>query len=331
MVFTGGKMKYERNTSSKVENVKVENYTQHSFLPKAPLIATFRYRALKLSTSLAFCAMVLLSSCTDLSHGDPETIIAGWDAAAGGGTSNIVVSGSSSSAGGGTSVASASRTCTYAAVTPGTTPVTGRLTCPTTGEVYKTVTIGSAIWMAENLNYGTRVNGTAPTANQSNNSVIEKYCYGDDVTKCTTHGGLYQWSEAMGFSSTCNSTPCASSISTGNHQGICPTGWHIPKTAEWNALATDLGGSSIAGDKMKTNSGWSINTGTNSSGFSGLPAGYRNNGGGFNDRGVYAFFWEASEDVASYALYRYLYGSYANLIAGSNLKASGFSVRCLRD
>ena len=119
-------------------------------------------------------------------------------------------------------------------------------------------------------------------------------------------------------------------VNTEGAKGICPTGWHIPKTAEWNALATDLGGSSIAGDKMKTNSGWSINTGTNSSGFSGLPAGNRNNGGGFNNRGNNANFWEASENNASNANNRNLNNSNANLNANNNNKTNGFSVRCLR-
>ena len=69
----------------------------------------------------------------------------------------------------------------------------------------------------------------------------------------------------------------------------------------------------------------------NSSGFSGLPAGYRSYGGGFFDRGDYAHFWEASEDDASSANYRLLDGRGVFLTAFSYGKAGGFSVRCLRD
>ena len=191
--------------------------------------------------------------------------------------------------------------------------------------------------MAENLNIGTMVPGSASSANQSNDALIEKYCYSDTEANCTTDGGLYQWSEAMGLAGTCNSATCAAQISTGHHQGICPVGWHIPKKAEWDLLATMLGGSSVAGQKMKLNttgySSWDASTKNdgNTSGFSALPAGYRYSGGGFYNRGDNAGFWEASEYNASYANYRYLHDGYALLDANYSYKADGFSVRCFRD
>lgn len=191
--------------------------------------------------------------------------------------------------------------------------------------------------MAENLNIGTWVPGSASSANQANDAVIEKYCYSDTETNCTTDGGLYQWSEAMGLASTCNSATCASQISTGHHQGICPEGWHIPKTAEWDLLATYLGGSTGAGTKMKLNTtgytSWDdSNNGDNSSGFSALPAGGRSYaGGGFSNRGDYAYFWEASENVASLANGRSLSSGNVDLNAYYDSKSRGFSVRCFRD
>jgi uncharacterized protein (TIGR02145 family) len=187
--------------------------------------------------------------------------------------------------------------------------------------------------MAQNLNYGTRVNGTLSTDNQSNDDLIEKYCYGDLDANCATDGGLYQWAEAMGFPSACNFqlfTACGAAISTPNHQGICPTGWHIPKTAEWNTLENALG-SATAGNQMKATTGWNTSSGTNSSGFSGLPAGSRLYRGGFLDRGIYAYFWEAKEDNASLANYRYLNENVANMFAFSNNKTLGLSVRCVKD
>ncbi len=124
----------------------------------------------------------------------------------------------------------------------------------------------------------------------------------------------------------------------GHHQGICPVGWHIPKAAEWNLLATMLGGDSVAGQKMKLNttgySSWDASTYNdgNSSGFSALPAGYRYNGGGFNDRGYFALFREASENGASDASLRSFYFGYAGLyVYYGYRKTYGFSVRCIKD
>lgn len=244
-------------------------------------------------------------------------------------SSNSVVSSSSNTASG--QVIYNTQTCSYATGTP-----YGKLVCKEKN--YKTVTISSAsssiTLMAENLDIGTRVDGTASDANQANDALIEKYCYGDTEANCTTDGGLYQWCEAMGQSYPCNSAV----IATGHHRGICPVGWHIPKPAEWNTLATLLGGSDLAGKKMKLNtagySSWdavTYNDG-NSSYFSALPAGVRAYGGGFgSSRGTSAMFWEASESSAAYANDRYLLNNSEKLIAESHEKTRGFSVRCFKD
>jgi uncharacterized protein (TIGR02145 family) len=201
------------------------------------------------------------------------------------------------------------------------------------GQSYKTVKIDSQVWMAENLNIGTQLNGTAFAANQLNNTLIEKYCYGDAPVKCTVEGGLYQWAEAMALPNACNAlmTPaCGGTISTGNHQGICPSGWHIPKPAEWDALNTYLG-PSTAGMQMKTITEWVEFTGTNSSGFTGLPAGDRESNGGFNYREERASFWAATENDASNVSKRSLIWSDNTLMTGSSSKMYGYSVRCLLD
>jgi len=81
------------------------------------------------------------------------------------------------------------------------------------GETYQTILIGSQCWFQENLNVGTRINGSS---NQTDNGEIEKYCYNNLDANCVTYGGLYQWDEAMQY------------VTTAGTQGICPDGWHIP-------------------------------------------------------------------------------------------------------
>ncbi|MEI7813122.1 MAG: FISUMP domain-containing protein, partial [Ignavibacteria bacterium] len=107
-----------------------------------------------------------------------------------------------------------------------TTAAASQFTCGTStvtysGKTYHTVQIGSQCWLKENLDVGTMVNGSR---NQINNGTTEKYCYDDKPSNCATYGGLYQWDEAMAYSTTPGS------------KGICPTGWHIPTDAEYQTL-----------------------------------------------------------------------------------------------
>jgi uncharacterized protein (TIGR02145 family) len=185
---------------------------------------------------------------------------------------------------------------------------------------YETVQIGDQCWMAENLNIGTRINGSS---NQSDNGTIEKYCYNNADAQCDTYGGLYQWDEMMGYTT------------TPGVQGICPEGWHLPSDAEWTTLTTYLGGESVAGGKMKETGTtyWnSPNTGaTNSSGFTALPGGGRNTNGSFSGVGNEGYWWSSSEIGASGAWNRSLYYGSAQVYRYSYGKSSGFSVRCLKD
>lgn len=237
---------------------------------------------------------------------------------------------------------SADRNCSYAPVIPATSPATGTLTCPNS-EVYATVTIGTAVWMAQNLNYGTRVDGTLEMDRQADDGMFEKYCLGDDESLCDTDGGLYQWAEAMGFSSSCNSVEltdagCMVKFADSNHQGICPSGWHIPSTNDWDSLITDLGGNSDSvGATMKSyearNSEWNavaFNDG-NSSGFSALPVGSRIHNGGFNPYWNEASYWTTIEMNAKMAYYRYLAPEGAGLYLNYLHKLYGRSVRCVKN
>lgn len=176
------------------------------------------------------------------------------------------------------------------------------------------------------------------------NAVVEKFCYNDTETYCTTDGGLYTWPEAMSLSNICKISSCATQVSSGNHQGICPTGWHIPKAAEWNTLVSYLGGSSVAGAKIKLNntefSSWNdpVSNDGNSTGFSAFPSGIRYYYGGLINRGEFAHFWGATESTQSIdqklynAFSGYLNHGNSDLIANyDQSKGSGYSVRCLRD
>jgi uncharacterized protein (TIGR02145 family) len=203
------------------------------------------------------------------------------------------------------------------------------------GNTYKWVRIGDQDWMAENLNFGTRINGSS---SQTNNGIIEKYCYDDLDANCNLYGGLYQWNEMMGYST-------ASGI-----QGICPEGWHLPTDTDWTVLAnyvsslpeylcnsdatfiakalaakTNWNSSSITcavGNNLSTN---------NATGFSALPVGYRATNGSFSTIGSNGPLWSSTQSSATNAWYRDVYYANPSLYRSNPTKGYGFSVRCLKD
>ncbi|MCX6280045.1 MAG: hypothetical protein NT004_18430 [Bacteroidetes bacterium] len=193
------------------------------------------------------------------------------------------------------------------------------------GKTYNTVQIGTQCWLRENLNIGTKINGSG---NQTNNSIIEKYCYSDLESNCNIYGGLYQWNEMMQY------------VNTAGAQGICPSGWHIPTDAQWTTVTTFLGGTSVAGGKMKTTGTiqagtglWnSPNTGaTNESGFSSVPAGSRSSNGTFSDIGVIGSWWSSTFSFPDNAWYRFMYYYLSSLHSATGWQGYGQPVRCLRD
>jgi uncharacterized protein (TIGR02145 family) len=188
------------------------------------------------------------------------------------------------------------------------------------GMYYPTVGIGSRCWFKKNLNVGTQlVNGSFP---QTDNGVIEKYCYDNLVVNCNIYGGLYQWDEAIQYSATATT-------------GICPTGWHVPIDAEWTTLSSYLGGADDAGGNMKATGTayWaSPNTGaTNSSGFTGLPGGNSNSAGVYGGMTYYGNFWSSSESSTDNAWMRQLYYTSVYIFRGSYDKSIGYSVRCIKN
>ncbi len=187
------------------------------------------------------------------------------------------------------------------------------------GKVYHTVPIGTQCWLQENLDVGTMITGTNE---QTDNSTIEKYCYHDSVENCATYGALYQWNEAMQYSTTAGT------------QGICPTGWHIPATTEYETLSSAVGGD---GRALKVAGlGADLGVGTNTSGFTALGAGYRFSDKLFYGRGYEVYTWSSTsyindEDGSTEPECMFLgYYSYIINLTGSNV-IYGFGVRCVED
>lgn len=188
---------------------------------------------------------------------------------------------------------------------------------------YKAVKIGSQTWMAENLSTGIRLGAYSST----NNGIIEKYCPLFVEQNCEIYGGLYQWDEMMQYH------PADYGI-IGTTQGVCPVGWHIPTSGEWLTLINYLGGSTVAGGKLKetgTTHWLSPNTdATNESSFSALGGGYMSDRIDFlliRNGGV----WASSSSNIPWSV-TYLSGAVTNELPFSSLKEGyAYSVRCVKD
>ncbi len=166
------------------------------------------------------------------------------------------------------------------------------------GQIYKTVKIGNQVWMAENLNYETE----------------NSYCYDDRMSNCLKYGRLYKWTVAL---------------------DACPAGWHLPDTTEWKTLIDTLGGATASALPLKSHTGWfydwsHFGNGTDSSHFSGFPAGMRNgeDDSVFLAMGKTAYFWSSTDILPSYANGVRLRDSVS--FDGSH-KKNAYSIRCVKD
>jgi len=226
----------------------------------------------------------------------------------------------------------------------------GTLTDSRDSKTYATVQIGNQCWMAANFNVGTKLaSGSTMPSDPFDYDNPEKWCYNNDDALCTSEGGLYTWAEMMGFSSSCLTTDCSGQIQS-PHQGICLSGWHIPTDSEWTTLTGYLSANSqywcgenstYIAKSLASASGWSTSTNTcavgndqgtnNTTGFTVGPAGYRNTNGGYYLCSSLTYLWAASQNSATNSWTRRLH--YLNATVGhSDLnKATGFSVRCVRD
>jgi uncharacterized protein (TIGR02145 family) len=227
------------------------------------------------------------------------------------------------------------------------------------GHSYPTVVMGNGQeWMAENLSVFYFRNGdpipvvkTAEAWEKAGVNHQPACCYYENNAEYgKTYGVLYNW------------------YAVNDPRGLAPEGWHLPTDAEWTTLVSYLGNDKTAGAKMKSTSGWKsyegeaecanckswtpeqkagqtcnvcndsrksksqiTGNGTNLYGFSGLPGGVRGANGSFLNVGCLGYFWSSTEYSTGSALYRYLNYDYGSIPRYAYNKASGFSVRCLRD
>ncbi len=203
----------------------------------------------------------------------------------------------------------------------------GTLTDCRDGQTYKTVTIGSQVWMAENLNYET----------------ASSYCPYGEALYCTNgYGRLYTWAAAMDSAGTWGTNGkgcgCSKKICRPINpvQGVCPSGWHLPTSTEWETLFTAVGGDRKAITVLRSQKGWAVPIalyGTDDYGFAALPAGYRHSNGNFYGDYASARFWSATEDFSDDDVARYmdLYYSNERAFLGYSREDFAYSVRCLQD
>ncbi len=197
------------------------------------------------------------------------------------------------------------------------------------GYDYATVLIGDQCWFAENLRNENYDNGDAIPSNLSdsdwgNTTSGATAVYDESASNLETYGRLYNW------------------YAVDDERGLCPSGWHVPTDGEWMTMEMALGMSESEanstgwrgtdqGTQMKTTYGWNGGgNGTNSSGFSGLPGGLRDNDGNFNSAEVVGGWWSSSPSE-SFARNRYLFDFKEEVYRGDHDRRRGFSVRCVQD
>ncbi len=199
------------------------------------------------------------------------------------------------------------------------------------GKSYNVVLLGSQCWMAQNLNYGSMVSGAIE---QTSNSIPEKYCYDNISSNCDTWGGLYQWGEAVQYYNGASNTTSWNPAPTGNVTGICPADWHLPTNTEWDVLCATLGGTGVAGGKLKETGTihWnSPNAGaTNSSGFTALAGGIRHIDQNFIGMMNYNQFWTTTQNSDN-AYYRSMNYNYEYVTSNMYWKTTGSSIRCIQN
>ena len=205
------------------------------------------------------------------------------------------------------------------------------------GYDYQTVLIGEQCWFAENLRSENYEDGDVIPAGLS-----------DEEWSSTTSGAMAVYGEG---SSSCNTDSpdgdaCDYNWSLAEYgrlynwhavndtRGLCPSGWHVSTDDEWTVMTDELGGLAVAGGEIKATFGWHDGgNGTNSSGFAGLPGGYRSDDGDFSSAGIDVSWWSPSLSNTSdeYKWFRDLDSSNGGVYRNATNPRHGFSVRCIKD
>jgi uncharacterized protein (TIGR02145 family) len=206
------------------------------------------------------------------------------------------------------------------------------------GNIYNTITIGTQVWMKENLKTtkyrnGDSIGTTTPATLDISLEITPKYqwAYGGNESNVVLYGRLYTW------------------YAVTDSRDVCPTGWHVPTDAEWTILTDYLtnngygyggSGSDIA-KSMAATSGWTIyttsgtvgndQTSNNSSGFSAFPSGSHGSNGAFVNVDDNCLWWSSTETLATYAFFRYIIYINSDVFGNYCGNSTGLSVRCLRD
>ncbi|MDR2595216.1 MAG: hypothetical protein LBC87_10660 [Fibromonadaceae bacterium] len=202
---------------------------------------------------------------------------------------------------------------------PNATTSSGILSCG--GQEYRTVVINTQTWMAENLNY--KASGSK--------------CYDNKESYCDKYGRLYDWATAMSIDAKYNEAEWDGSDV--KHQGICPSGWHIPSKAEWEELVSYVESNSecsnCAGKHLKAEIGWNDYDGESGNGldtyrFSALPAGVRFNEDYFRSVDNLSHWWSASYYGHGAYNWRMIYST-EDVRWSTGTKTNLISVRCVQD
>jgi uncharacterized protein (TIGR02145 family) len=192
------------------------------------------------------------------------------------------------------------------------------------GNTYKTITIGTQTWMAENLRTTKYRNGE-PITEVSDSLAWGKFRTGaycntiycnNDIRMIATYGRLYNW------------------YAVADPRNLAPSGWHIPTDDEWTELANYLGGPNVAGGKLKESGimHWIYGFGaTNETGFTALPGGHRSTNGFFYPPGYYGYWWSYTEVNVEEPLTWAMFYTNGELLNGPGEKGIGRSVRCIKD
>lgn len=172
----------------------------------------------------------------------------------------------------------------------------GKLVDERDKRIYRTVETENQVWMAENLNY----------------NIDGSICYGDDEANCAKYGRLYKWALA---------------------KEVCPAGWHLPTTADFEILLMSMGGKTVAGKKLKSANGWSDRgNGTDVLGFSAFPAGH--NGKHPQEySGILenTAFWSVADKDGAYVYFMHYNDDGVKVVKGYDYDDYAFSVRCVKD